>query len=699
MATYEGKPVTDRSGADKGGGDKENPWPKRLDAFREFSRKFHERGTKIEARYEDDREALGTDDPSILAASYKRVNLFYSNVCILKESLYNSLPKPDVSRLHKGDFENEPARVAALIVERGLTYEVHCAKWFDEGIKSAILDRLVPGMGTVWLTFIPATADRPEEVTIDFVHWKDLVYEPRRKWEECGYVGRKLHLDHHDAVKKWGEQAGELPVEKNKNYITAPDNIDKGKVCIIQMWEKKTGMVYHMTENGTILDKTKDPYRLNNFYPCPKPLIAAPPTSKFLPMADYYMAQDQYTQLDTLYARISLIIEAVRVAGVYDASQPEIGRMLSGSENKLIPVDNWAMFADKGGAKGTIDWFPVEQIVGVLQQLVTTYEFMKNQLFEVTGMADIIRGSSNQYETLGAQQIKAQFASVRMTALQRDVAFFVRDVIRIIAEMMCQLYSEQKLSAICGQLPQDDQPHVPQALELLRNDFQTKYSIDIEADSLTQADWALEQQQRMALTQTISQFLTSAVPAIEANPALAPLLMQILKFSLVGFKGSAELEGALDQAMNQLKEAGGMPEKPDPEAQKAQMEMQKMQGEMAMKQQDAQLKMQEGQQNLQMKREEMAMKREEHMMDMQMKREAHELDMQFEREKFTMKTQQEAIHGAMEMRQNDERFQHEREQDEVRLESEIIQGAQKSQAEIQNSRNKQAAKPKPAKKE
>jgi len=676
-----------------------NPWPTRLESWNEFSRKFHERGCKIEARYEDDREAMGQDDPSSLGGQYKRVNMFYSNTSILKESLYNSLPKPDVSRLHKGEFDNDPSRVAALIVQRALTYEVHCAKYFDEGVKSAILDRLVPGMGTMWMTFKPPEDGRPEEVACDFVHWRDLLFEPRRKWEECMWVGRKLHLDHDEAKKRWGERVGELPTQKNNNYILAPNLIDKGKVCVIQMWDKAKKEVLHLTEQGTILDRVKDPYELASFYPCPKPLIASPPTSKFLPLADYYMAQDQYTQMDTLYARMSLIVEACRVAGVYDASQPEIGRMLSGTENKLIPVDNWAMFADKGGAKGTIDWFPVETITGVLQQLVATYGFLKDQLFEVTGMADIIRGSSNQYETLGAQQIKAQFASVRMTALQRDVAFFVRDSLRIMAELLCQLYSDQKLSAVCGTLPMTDQPHVQSAIAILRDDFQTKYSIDIEADSLTQADWALEQSQRMELTQTLSQFLASAVPAIESNPSLAPLMMQILKFSLVGFKGSAELEGALDSAMTALEQAGGMPEKPDPEAQKAEMETQKMQQELQLAQQkqagDMQLLQQKAALEMQLKREEMQLKREEHMMDMQFEREKHDQAMQFEREKFVIESQRDAIHGAQEMQQNAQRFEHERLQDDARLGAELAGGAKKTEAEVARTKAVAAAKPKP----
>jgi len=338
---------------------------------------------------------------------------------------------------------------------------------------------------------------------------------------------------------------------------------------------------------------------LIDFFPCPKPLIASPPTSKFLPLPDYYIAQDQYMEMDILYARINLIIEAVKVAGVYDSASPELQRMLGGTENKLIPVDNWAMFAEKGGVKGTIDWFPVDQITSVLQQLIATYDFMKNQLFEVTGMADIVRGSTNQYETAAAQQIKAQFASVRMNAYQRDVSFFVRDILRIMGELMVQMYSDQKLQAIVGTIPEPDMAFVQQAMTVLRSDFLLKYNIDIETDSLTQADWGLQQTQRMEFVSTLSQFIQGAMTVVESVPAMGPLMLEIIKFASVGFKGSSELEGMIDAAIKAATEAANQPPPPSPEQQKMEAEQKRAETEMAMEQQRDQSKLQLEQQKAQ----------------------------------------------------------------------------------------------------
>ena len=657
--------------------DEKNPWPKRLQAWKKFSEKFHERGTHIEARYADDREAEASGRPSMLGdTGIKKVNMFYSNTTVIKESLYNSLPKPDVSRLHKGETENEPSRVAAAIMQRGLTYEIHCAKYFDPAVKAAILDRLVPGLGTLWVTFIPPANGKPEEITIDTVYWKDFIYEPQRTWEQVTWAGRILHIEKEEAKEKWGDKA--LAVAPSKGgYASggvAIETISEGKVCIIQMWDKKKKEVMFMTTTGEVLERFKDPYKLTNFFPCPKPLTASAPTNKFLPIPDYYIAQDQYMELDILYARINLIVEAVRVAGCYDSAQPAIGRMLDGTENKLIPVDNWAMFAEKGGVQGSISWYPVETITGVLQQLTGTYEFIKNQLFEVTGMADIVRGSTNQYETASAQEIKAQFASVRMNAFQRDVSFFVRDTLRIMGELMVQMYSEQKLSQVCGQLPMEDQQHVPAALRILHDDFTAKYSIDIQTDSLTQADWGLEQKQRMEYVGVVSQMIQSAVPAMAQMPQIGTLLAQILKFASVGFKGASELEGSLDAAILQMQQMqeqkAQQPPEPSPEQIKAEAAKAESDARIQERQMTSQIKQQESAAELQFMEKKF-------MLEINHKTQMFAMEMQHEQQMANIKAQTAQMHAQQEADQNQARFVQERIQDAKESEQRLeVKGAE-----------------------
>ena len=581
-------------------------WDTRIQKAEKYMQPAWTHGQAVYGRYQDKRDGtLGSD------SNIKRANIFYANVNTLKESLFNSLPKADVSLVHKGDSD-DVGRVSALIMQRGLDYEIQCADDFKCAVRGAILDRLVPGIGQVWIRFEMETDEQgaplagTEQIFVDQVYWEDFLYEPARNWASVKWVGRKLDLTKAEIIERWGEDAmSKVQMTKGETTDLTPKQITENKYLVYEIWDKIKRKVHWVCKGADApLESIDDPYQLKDFFPCPPPLIANCTTTAYLPVTDYHIAQDQYNQLDVLYARIGMIITAIKVAGLYDAQSTEIGRMLEGLENKLIPVENWAMFVERGGAGGGIQWYPIEQVVTVLQQLQAQYEAVKATLQEISGMADIIRGSSNQYETAAAQTIKAQFASVRMNGYQRDVAEFVTGIINIMGEMMVQLYSDDKLQKIVGQLNPADLPFIQPALEVLRNDQLAMYKISVQADSLVQADWALEKGQRMELMGYVSQFLQSSVPAIQQNPNMAPLLLTMFKFTIAGYRGGAEIEGALNRELEQMakqaQEAAAQPPQPPPPS----PEEIKAQAEAAQMQQQMQIDMQKAEQMSQLKQQE-----------------------------------------------------------------------------------------------
>lgn len=602
---------------------KKNVWDARLSKAEKYMQPVWSHGQRVYARYQDKRDgSMGTND------QIKRANIFYANVNTLKESLFNSLPSADVSSLHKGDSD-DVARVAGLIMQRGLDYEIQCADDFKGAVRAAILDRLVPGLGQVWLRFEMETDEQgaplagTEQIFIDQVYWEDFLYQPARNWASVKWVARKLDLTKSEIIGRWGEDAmSKVQMDKGDQTDLTPKQITDDKYLVYEVWDKAKRQVHWICKGADAPLETKDdPYALKDFFPCPPPLIANCTTTAFLPVTDYHIAQDQYNQLDVLYARISMIITAIKVAGLYDAQSTEIGRMLDGQENKLIPVENWAMFVERGGAGGGIQWYPVEQVVTVLQQLQVQYDAVKATLQEISGMADIVRGATNQYETAAAQQIKAQFASVRMNGYQRDVAEFVTGILNIMGEMMVQLYSDDKLRGIVGKLNPADMEFIPGALQVLRDDQLAMYKITVQADSLVQADWALEKSQRMELMGYVSQFLQSSVPAIQQNPNMAPLLLTMFKFTIAGYRGGAEIEGALNRELDtmakQAQEAANQPPQPPPpspeeikaQAEAAQMQQQ-MQIDMQKAEHDAQIRQQEAENQLMIDQQRAAMEAE-----------------------------------------------------------------------------------------
>jgi hypothetical protein len=664
-------------------------WDKRIEKAEKYMEKYLEHGKKVYCMYEDNREDV--------MYRGKKVNFFYANVNTMKESLFNSLPKPDVSRLHRGDFQDDVSRVAASIMQRCLTYEVHCAPDFKEAVTNAILENLVPGMGAVWLGF------ENGEITCDHVFWEDYIFGPARKWSAVPWVGRKTHLTKTEVVEKYGEEAlRKLEQDVGMSTTEEIKQILRDTFCVYEIWDKKTKKVFHIAKGASEpLLEMEDPLKLKKFFPCPKPLVSNLNTKKFLPVTDYYMAQDQYDTLNTLYQRINLIVKAIKVAGLYDSSNTAVASLLTAEDNKMVPVDNWAMFAERGGTKGLIDWYPVEVIAQVLQHLQGQVEVEKALLYEITGMSDIMRGASNQYETAKAQQIKAQFAGVRIAAKQRDVGEFVGEVLSIMAEMATQLYDDQKLQQIVGDLPPEDMQYVPYAVQILRSDVLVKYKVSVQADSMTEADWQLEKEQRMEVVGAIGQILGTALPMLEQAPDLMPMVVHLVKFAVVGYKAGRELEGWLDGQLDkllqkQLEAEKNPPEpKPSPEEQKAQAEIQKMEMEAGIKQQEAQAKAQAEQQKMAMEAQMMQQK-------LQFEREMAEIKLMLQQALAQMKLQESQMNmqvkqqeAAMDMTMQAEQHAMDKEMQTQQHEMDMENNKASAEQDLENKKKQAALKPKP----
>ena len=311
------------------------------------------------------------------------------------------------------------------------------------------------------------------------------------------------------------------------------------------------------------------------------------------------MYQAQARELDTLSDRIDGLINALKVRGVYDASNSELQRLFSeGENNALIPVKNWGAFAEKQGMKGAIDLVDIAPFAAALQQCYQAMEQVKNQIYEIMGIADIQRGQTDPNETLGAQIIKSNNAMGRLKTMQHNVVDFATKLLQIKAQIICNHFTDDTILKISGsnQLSPQDQQLIPQALELLRNESSANFRIEVTSDSMIFQDEEAEKQNRMAFLQAVGGFMQTALPAAASQPELAPMLMEMLKFSVTAFRAGKQLEGIIDETADKIRETAkkseGQPKPPPPEIQKMQMQIQADQQKMQQQSQLEQQKMQ-----------------------------------------------------------------------------------------------------------
>lgn len=379
---------------------------------------------------------------------------------------------------------------------------------------------------------------------------------------------------------------------------------------IWEIWYKKDKKLFWWCKDyPTILDEKPDPLKLTGFYPIPEPMAANVTTTAYVPIPDYIMAQDLYNEIDQLETRITRITEAVKVVGVYDQAAEGVKRMMMEAvENDLIPVDNWDSFSERGGLKGTIEWFPIQEIASTMMILVERRNDAKKLLYEITGISDIMRGAQSAGGAVSATEraLEARFASVRIQSLQDEFAKYATDLIRLRAEVVSKHFQPKSIyeQSNIGNTP--DAELAEAAIKLIKDTTSLVWRIEVKPESVAMVDYAQLKEERTAYITALATFMQSSAPLVQMSPEAAPVLLEMLKWGLAGFKGSNEVEGVLDQAINMMQQQPKQEEQqqpPSPEEIKAETEKARQAFEkekMQMQQQMDQQKIQAQQQMLQL---------------------------------------------------------------------------------------------------
>lgn len=624
-------------------------WIGEIDRSEKFFAKWRERSKKIIERFRDvrgdDGSALNQTQPT------RRYNILWANVKLLQPVLYSRMPEPEVTRRHKD--KDQVARVACEILKRALRYDMERDD-FNATMTAARDDYLLPGRGTAWVHYLPKFADetvtpdvlwfddersaeeeakqlgvadvlyseeqdkwyvqpdpfRPvadEFAPTEHVLWNEFLHEVTEKWERVSWVSRIHKLKITEARDWFGDVADEIACDDVADGVNVPKGginalaDSQKRMRVYEIWDKKTKTVQWISRGykDAPIARVYDPLGLSKFFPCPKPLYATITTDSLEPLPDYVMYQDQAAEIDRLTHRIALLQSAIRVIGVYNSQAAELRNLLGDvATNQMIPVTNWMAFADKGGIANQIDWFPIDKIVQALDQLYKARETVKQEMYEITGLSDILRGSTDPRETLGAQQLKGNYASKRIVDRQQDVANFARDLIEIKAEIICNKFDSGRLrlqsgyDVMLGIKPEDKEQVWADAVALLQNELLRGFRVDVESDSTVQPNAEQDRAQRMEFVAAVSGFLREAAPAAMQFEGLGPLLAETLLFAVRGWNSASGMEAILEDALDRMNEASreATQNQPPSEAEiKQQTEMQKLQQAQAEAQTQAQI--------------------------------------------------------------------------------------------------------------
>ena len=624
-------------------------WSSQIESAKKREKDYRKEGQRLRKIYDGSRK------------NTHPFNILYSNTETLSPALYSSTPKPVVQRRYK---DSDPlGKAASMAGQRALEFmidpNISDDESFDQCMSDAVLDALLPGRGVTRVRYEAELTKVPQEgvdeagsplpeveqktyeiVTPDAVSWDRVYFGFARKWSRVPWIAFEHHMDKQEATEKFGAEVANRMIfttgdDRKKEEWDGAEKDDKNsdnserKTCLVyEIWKKakKTVCFISPTFPGGYLKEEADPLELTGFYPMPKPMMFLHKTDDLNPSALYLLYENQATELNRITTRINRCVEAIKVRGAYDASLGDtLSDLLKKDDNSMIAAGTASNIRLEGGLDKYIWFMPLDQLIGVLKQLIIARQECKQVIYEVTGIADILRGATDANETLGAQQIKNQWASMRIKMMQNEVRRYVRDVLRMMLELAAKKFSPETFAQMTGlpyitaedkaraqqiaeamkaqgqEIPPDvantlQTPDWNQVLDLLKNDTARAFRLDIETASTIEVNEMEDKQNITEAMTAMGQFINGVTPLVKEGVMPFEAAQSMLLSIVRRFRFGTEVEEQI-KSMTPPQKQGD----PAADAEKA-----KAQADLAIGQQKAQAETEKLQMEMQAAREEHA---------------------------------------------------------------------------------------------
>ncbi|MEM1149301.1 MAG: hypothetical protein AAGI03_01920 [Pseudomonadota bacterium] len=566
--------------------------------------------------------------------------LVHGTLQVLKPLLYSDVPEPVVRRRFFGDGEMDAVDLMAAEAGQRLARYLIETDGFHEAMEGVRDNYLIAARGSARAFYRATVADATGKVTdqrvpVRATPWRRLLMPPG-SWHTLPWLAFGNPMTKAAVEARFGKEIADAMNFSAQGLIdrseaksdstndrklsaslgeptTDIDNSDNpfDTAMVWEIHNREEGTVVWWSESYTkgLLDEEGDILELEDFFPMPKPLLGTTRGDDMNPRPAIRYYEKRAKEAEKATRKISNILNALSVSGFIPGElQDEVKKILQG-KNVMIPVAQWIGLMEKGGARGVIEWLPLEAMIQAMQALVTMREQAKAQMFEASGVSDVMRAQGDPSNTATQERLKGQYAGLRLQAEQSKIATYARDLIRIQLEIAVTFFSTELIAEICQinlpltelereaiiaerkrleDLQQRYALHQQQADALkaqgvavtmpppppspdtitvpptsweavharLRNDLKRRISITIETKSTILADEQADKEARIEFIRAVSTVVQETLPMIQSGALPMKTFKELLMFAVRGFPKSRTLESQIQ----------GIPDGPAPGA-------------------------------------------------------------------------------------------------------------------------------------
>lgn len=503
-------------------------WLNKIKKARQKEQMWRDRAKRCIKIYRDDDTITSNTyaSPRPFDDNENTFNILWSNVQVLQPALFSDVPKPDIRNRYL--VTDQTSQQVALVIERALAYLLDMYD-FTGTMKGAIRDYLLTGRSVVRVRY---NQNEAIKLWCELVPWDSFIVEPVERWQDVNWIAFRHLIDRDEFLSLFPDVPLISAIKKKDQFDLEP------KYEVFEVWDKKTKQVYFLGQADKPLKIEDDPFGLTGFWPIAEPLYSIMTNSSLVPIPEYTIYQAQAFELNQISYRITDLVKSCKFIGVYDSQQTGLSDLLKSHDSQFVPVTSNLLRS--GGIKAVIDSLDTSRISQILTQLYQQREQIKEIIFEVTGISDIIRGDTKATETATAQTIKAKYAGLRLRDRRNNIDRFVVSLLRIKAELLAKYMPIEDLQMMTGvQI-------TPDMVGILQSDILRNYKVDIETDSLILSDMDMESQKRAALVSSITQFISTVAPLVAKGIMPLETAKALLKYALQATKVSREVEDAIE---------------------------------------------------------------------------------------------------------------------------------------------------------
>lgn len=480
-------------------------------------------------------------------------NIFWSSIETLKPFLYFKQPKPYIERKEKS--ADRIHNLACKMLEKALYWDLEQFD-FDSCIKYARNDFLLGGMGMVIERYKPTfgivediSGNRlevkiDEQVNTEYLDPVCFIADSDKVgiWEDCTWFAVKQYMTIEEAAVSFG----------NDIRSVLADNVgeESKSIEVYEIWDKKSRRVLYLSKlcPRRFLKVIENGLALSGFYPLPKPLLATCTNDSLIPVPDYIQIKPLLDELDGVTSRMEKTMKALKVSGCYDNAFPELASILN-KDITLVSISDFDRLKSAGGIKNIVDFMPIDQYITALQSLAQRRQDIVNSIYEITGVSDIMRGTSNAGDTATAITKKTNFGTLRNQDRQNDMQRFIADLFKIKAEIICEQFDTDKLLSFLPPLERNT-TEAAAAVTLLKTNKLRGMVLGIESD-ITFGEGDQAKKNIDAIT-TVHNMIGQAFDVVSKQPALLDLYRQMISGVVACLSNARQYESVLENCFDKI---------------------------------------------------------------------------------------------------------------------------------------------------